>query len=680
MSLGDAAAKLRLPVFPCNKDKKPIVKGGFYAATTDRQAILAAFANPGAKMIGMPTGQTTGTAVIDVDVKDGKRGDEWLQANAATLPQTRTHRTATGGLHLIFRYPAGYDVPSTVEHIAPGVDVRANGGYLVIPPTPGYVIADPTEPADMPEWLIRACLKPEPVPQPAPAAPAVRRTEGGSHYGLAALRDECDAIRRAPWGQQEHTLNAAALKIGALVAGGELSEGIALGDLLAAGRSMASQPGRPAWRDAEIEAKVRRAFADGQRSPRQAPADERKQRPTASAEPPPHLNTDPAQEADMEREAEERANAEPGQDAGEQGAKTNGQAKEEKQPRPDLPLVFWEDMERKTETLDFVEGLLDEGSSAVLYGESNSGKTFFATDLALHVASGLTWRDRDVTQGGVVYCALEGSRGFFNRIAAWKEARSEGRIPFAAVTVAVDLLHPAADTGRLVKAVQTAQARFEMPVKLIVVDTLSRAMAGGDENASEDMGALVMNMDRIRAETGACVLFVHHSGKDSSKGARGHSILRAAIETEIEVAPIEGSKQRVATVRKQREMECVGTFGFELEVVDLGDNQRGKTVTSCVVRHVDDESVPTQAKLTGDVQTAYAVLCDLLAETGKLHPTVPNGLMSTLEDWWKERFEERAKPGAKPDAKRKAFERAAKKLVETRRVGLNKGRVWLVRD
>ena len=106
-------------------------------------------------------------------------------------------------------------------------------------------------------------------------------------------------------------------------------------------------------------------------------------------------------------------------------------------------------------------------------------------------------------------------------------------------------------------------------------------MAGGNENASEDMGALVINSDHIRRETKAHVCFIHHSGKDSARGARGHSSLLAAADTEIEVTNDDGA--RIARVTKQREMECSGEFSFSLHVVTLGENRRGKPVTSCVV-------------------------------------------------------------------------------------------------
>src|SRR4051812_18886432 len=71
---------------------------------------------------------------------------------------------------------------------------------------------------------------------------------------------------------------------------------------------------------------------------------------------------------------------------------------------------------------------------------------------------------------------------------------------------------------------------------MVVIDTLFRALAGGNENACEDMGTVVANADRIRAATGACVLMIHQCGKDAVRGMRGHSSLKAATDSEIEVA------------------------------------------------------------------------------------------------------------------------------------------------
>jgi RecA-family ATPase len=226
-----------------------------------------------------------------------------------------------------------------------------------------------------------------------------------------------------------------------------------------------------------------------------------------------------------------------------------------------LPIVYYDDIKGGQETDDFVEDLLVKQSAIILYGESNSTKTFFATDMALHIATGKPFFGREVTQGGVVYVILEGGQGFNNRIEAWRREKGEDTpASFAAIPHTVDLLHSDADTPRLIAAINTAAASFDMPVALVVIDTLSRAMAGGNENAPDDMGALVMNIDRIRIATKAAVLCVHHSGKDTAKGARGHSLLRAAVDTEIEV--VTNDTTRTATVTKQRELERSGTFNY----------------------------------------------------------------------------------------------------------------------
>lgn len=664
-SLGEAAARLGLPVFPCGANKRPVVETGFKAATSDAAEIAALFARPGAELIGMPTGRPSGLVAIDIDIRPGHTGMDWLNANEYALPETRTHKTRSGGLHLLFRIPEGVEIRNSASRIAPGVDVRGEGGYIILPPSPGYAVADESEPAEMPLWLIRACLPPEPAPQPTPTPRAPTR-HGGTAYGLAALDAECQSISRAPFGRQEPTLNEAGLKVGALIAGGELEEGPAIAELLAAARFIASEPGREPWTPAEIEKKLRRAIRDGMTRPRQAP-------PRAT----PFWDTDapaPVEDAAYWASLEDAANEEPADPIGD-AEPTGG-------PRTGLPILYFDEIERSVDVRDFVQGLLVEQSSAVLYGESNSGKTFFATALAMAVASGMPWFGRRVEQGGVLYLALEGGQGFRNRIAAWRERHDSltGPVYFAAIPSQVNLLHPDADMPRVIAAARDAAERMGVGIKLIVVDTLARAMAGGNENAPEDMGALVMNMDRIRAETGAAVLFIHHSGKDAAKGARGHSSLRAAIDTEIEVEASDGPVRR-ATVVKQRDMRKGDVFAFELEVVNLGENRHGEMVTTCLVQEVEDG--PKRArrpKLSGHTQVAFDALQDVLGRAGaRDFSGVPTNVPSVPEAWWRERFYELT-VGDNQDTKKKAFQRAAADLQGKRLVAVNVGRVWVVFD
>lgn len=351
-----------------------------------------------------------------------------------------------------------------------------------------------------------------------------------------------------------------------------------------------------------------------------------------------------------------------------------------------LPLVWFSEIEPILEANDFVQGLLLEKSSIVVYGASNSGKTFWVTDLCLHVAAALRWNDRRVEMGGVIYCVLEGTLGFRNRVAAWKAAQclEDHALPFAAIPVGLNLRAPSDDAAALVDAVKAAAIEMKMPVRLVVIDTLSRALAGGNENAPEDMGALVACMDQIREETNAAVLFVHHSGKDQAKGARGHSLLTAAIDTEIEVVVDETGGGSTATVVKQREMRKGDAFPFSLGVVTLGQNRHGEPVTTCVVNHGGDHTagaVPGRRRLAGHDKRALEILADLVATSGQDgHTGVPTGHLSVPERWWRDRFDDRAMPAAGDDAKQKAFRRASDRLVEGHFVGMANKRVWLVRS
>lgn len=344
-------------------------------------------------------------------------------------------------------------------------------------------------------------------------------------------------------------------------------------------------------------------------------------------------------------------------------------------------LLFFEDIEPVTISNDFVEGLLISKGMSVIYGETNSGKTFFATDLALHVACGWPWNGREVTRGAVLYCALEGSHGITNRVAAFKLHHAIASLPFAVLPVAVDLLNPAADVDGVLAAIKQVATATGMPVVLTVLDTLSRAMAGGNENSPDDMGAIVRNGTRIQQEGNTHVAWVHHTGKDESKGARGHSLLRAATDTEIEILAGEQGNH-TARVTKQRDLECSGEFNFTLKVIELGTNHRGKPITSCIVDYGGDTpSVVRGAKPGGHKARALEILTDIIAASGaKGYAGTPPNVLSVPEDWWREQFYARSMPGAEQSAKQKAFRRAADELINQHRVGNNNLRVWLVRQ
>lgn len=227
-----------------------------------------------------------------------------------------------------------------------------------------------------------------------------------------------------------------------------------------------------------------------------------------------------------------------------------------------------------------VKGVLPQAELAVLYGESGSGKSFMALDLAASIARGVEWRGHRVHKGKVVYVAAEGANGFRNRLRAYAH---QNNIDLKALDVHV--VHAAPNMLDKTDALDVAKAILHVVGKpnLIVIDTLAQTMPGGNENAGEDMGRALAHCRGLHRATGALVMLVHHSGKDSSKGARGWSGLRAAADVEMEV--LRAEDDRVLTITKQKDGDDGGEFGFKLETVLVDFDADGDEVTSCVVRH-----------------------------------------------------------------------------------------------
>jgi len=232
-------------------------------------------------------------------------------------------------------------------------------------------------------------------------------------------------------------------------------------------------------------------------------------------------------------------------------------------------LVSVGNIKPQLECVSLIKNWLTVGGLSVLFGPSNVGKSFLAIDIAVHVAGGLSWFGHRVKAGSVVYIAAEGGSAIFNRFAAVNETRTSDA-EIVILPTALDLYGPN-DAQALCLAMP-----YEEPA-LIIVDTLARSFGDGDENKSSDMGAFIRNIDYLRDLTGAHVMVVHHSDKDSDKGARGSSSLRSAVDTEIKVT----GGQAVCT--KQRDMAKPDAVYFALRQVKLGTDQDGDPVTSAVV-------------------------------------------------------------------------------------------------
>jgi len=232
-----------------------------------------------------------------------------------------------------------------------------------------------------------------------------------------------------------------------------------------------------------------------------------------------------------------------------------------------------------------IDGVCNRDTLVAVYGKPGGGKSFLALDFGLSVATGTPWLGRRVLRGRVLYVAAEGLAGLPRRVAAWERARGVGLTDDAAMVWlpnAVNLLQ-----RDWVDGLELLVGALE-PV-LIVIDTLARSMAGGDENGGRDMGAVIEAADRLRQATGATVLLVHHTPKDGGT-LRGHSSLEGAVDTAIEVR----SEDRAVTVTSAKQKDMEDFDDVKLVLHQVGDSCAFGLLDHC---HGSDELTAIERQL-----------------------------------------------------------------------------------
>jgi putative DNA primase/helicase len=228
------------------------------------------------------------------------------------------------------------------------------------------------------------------------------------------------------------------------------------------------------------------------------------------------------------------------------------------------------------------QGAIPAEGLAALYGASGSGKSFLTLDMGCAVAAGDgSWFGLRVSQAPVTYVCLEGEAGMGKRVKAWSLAHNTP-LPDALrfIKQPFDLLSD--DVSELANAVIAGGGAGG----LVIIDTLNRAAPGADENSSVDMGKIIMAAKNLQNLIGGVVLLVHHTGKDATKGLRGHSSLYAALDGAIEV--VKTANRLEWSVAKSKDDVTGNTNSFKLEIVKLGFDDEGEEITSCVA--MPDES------------------------------------------------------------------------------------------
>ena len=150
-----------------------------------------------------------------------------------------------------------------------------------------------------------------------------------------------------------------------------------------------------------------------------------------------------------------------------------------KRRRTPLEHVKFKDAQPRLTDRSVIKGWLERDQLSLIFGPTGCGKTFLTLDLSLHVAWGRAWGGSRVVQGAVVYVAVEAGKSISNRLVAFRQHhRLEALdLPFHAVTSPIDLCH--LDVGDVVLLGKLIREVADLPA-LVVIDTVSRAMAGGN--------------------------------------------------------------------------------------------------------------------------------------------------------------------------------------------------------
>ncbi len=256
---------------------------------------------------------------------------------------------------------------------------------------------------------------------------------------------------------------------------------------------------------------------------------------------------------------------------------------------PELQFVLYANLAASSSKSWLVHNMLGAGEMSAFYGPPGCGKGVIIEDMALHIAAGLDWHGRAVSHGAVLYVALERKKLVERRAIAFREKHGLQDLPFAIAGGVHDFRQPET-AHRIAFICRQVKKAVGQPVVLIIIDTVSRALCGGDENSPKDMGALVMTAGLLQQECPkAHVLWVHHIPHDSDR-LRGHGALLGAVDTSVSVSS--SGTVRTAKVVKANDSEEGESVAFTIESVVIAPDG----TTAPVAMPVDGAAATSQAR------------------------------------------------------------------------------------
>ena len=341
-------------------------------------------------------------------------------------------------------------------------------------------------------------------------------------------------------------------------------------------------------------------------------------------------------------------------------------------------LTPFDEISLSTETGYLIKYILPRVELTVIWGPPKCGKSFKALDMFMSVARNAPYRDYKVKGGPVVYVSLEGEHRIKKRVIGYKQNCMQGHagpVPFYLVGGSMDLVK---DHAALLAAIR-AQIGDTMPVA-VAIDTLNRSLVGS-ESSDEDMGDYIKAADAIRDAFECSVTIIHHCGHDASR-PRGHTSLFGAVDCLISVKRDAGNNI-VTTVQHMKDGETAEPMVDRLESVEVGTDEDGDGITTCIIRPVEGGTIVADTRKQGSDNEMLAMECltEALLDHGKVLPAslkLPVGTKGcTLDEWRDELYarsildEDKRSSGVK-------FTRLRERLAKKHFIGIRNGWVWSV--
>lgn len=365
------------------------------------------------------------------------------------------------------------------------------------------------------------------------------------------------------------------------------------------------------------------------------------------------------------------------------------QAKEAKPPKT-VNIEAWDDIQ--DEPVEWlIHSILPVQSFSALFGPPGSFKSFIALDMAEAIATGRPWMGNQIEQqGAVLYICGEGFGGMGARIKACQLHHSTPKgAPIYVIRHQLNLRSSAEDFNALMLAVVQLVETTGIEFKLVIIDTLARAFGGGNENDSDAMGAFITTMGKIQEFLTCALMVAHHSGKDATKGLRGHSSLLGAVDTQLEILRLEDQPKGIISLTKQKDGQDGIRIGFEMVEVEISGSSLGFDPVVSLAVKASDEAVNEMSKRAtkgnqdnkgNGKNQRLEMLCLETVVKAKGNIKFIDGrqrMAVNLEEWRQELW---AKMGCTDEDKntfKTAWSRAKTRLQDVGLIGIRDKLVWM---